>query len=131
MKPENEHNDFGGTLLIIVLFLLFACSFSNSSLHKESVKFRVESNLVHHPDHNALPTVNTIIDQAGSMTSVPVKNSVRLHDEYKIMYDSRMASKRMANLQKARDLTVPAIIRRFYPMYHYHTPVTDEYNVQV
>lgn len=130
MKPENEHNDFGGSLLIIVLFLLFACSFSNSSLHKESGKLRIESNFVHHPDHNALPTVNTVIGQAGTMASVPVKNSARLHDEYKTRYDSRMASNRMANLQKAEDLSGPATIRRFYPLYHYHNPVTDEYTVQ-
>lgn len=128
-QTENEPRNLGGTLPIIVLFLLFACSFTNRSSHSDPGKKQVESGFVSHHDPGACLTVKTFTDRAFSMASAVVKHAVCHQDKFKKMHDTRMAGNKMASLKNTGNRSGPANIFRFYPLFHYHTPVTDEYPI--
>ena len=127
MRRENYSKDFGVTILVIVLFFLFACSFTNSTRQHSAGKPRTESVSGYQQNNPALVWVNHIIDGEDIFISVIKKYPSRIIDLFKTLNNNRLIGQKFAVLQKIEFSSSPAPLYGFYFQYQYHSQKVDDY----
>jgi len=127
MQKENYTKDLGGTILVIVLFFLFACSFTNSTKHHSAGKPPTESVSGFHQNHPALISANPVIEREGIFISVIKKYPDRINYLLKTLNVNRIIGQKFVALQKIKFSSAPSPLRSFYFQYQYHSQKVDDY----
>jgi hypothetical protein len=127
MQRGKNTKDFGVTILVLVLFFLFASSFTRTSRLNTNSKPKTESFSGYQLNYPAQVTVNSNFDQEDIFTSVIKKYPNRTINEVKRLNYSILLIQRMATLRKIEFQSGPAPQLRLFCLYQYHYQNDKDY----
>lgn len=127
MERENTKKDFSGMILVIVLFFLFVCSFTNSYNHHSTAKAQIESLSADQQNHPALVSANYILDSKGIFISVIKKYPNRTINMFKTLNVNRLTSQKLTVLRKIEYSSDPSPLCGFNFQYQYHSQKVDDF----
>jgi hypothetical protein len=124
ISHTEDKKDYFGTVVFIVLFFLFVCSFSKNTDKPVDRAFQYELVSSIHSNIAALNDAQQLYYHK-SLLSLTDKTIFKLFSEnFKIVTENRLFNQRIVFLQKSQPLIKPVVLQRFY--YQYHFSNTDD-----
>jgi hypothetical protein len=127
MQQENTTKDFNGMILVIVLFFLFVCSFTNSYNYHSTAKAQVESLSADQQNHPALVSANHVLDSKDIFISVIKKYPSRTINVFKALNLNRLTTQKFSILRKIEYSSAPSPTLGFSFQYQYHSQKADDF----
>jgi hypothetical protein len=119
IRHTEDKKDYFGTIVFIVLFFLFVCSFSKNTDKPVDRAFQYELISAVHSNITALNDAQQLY-YPKSLLSFTDKTIFNLFSEhFKIVTENRLINQRILILQKSLPLMKFIVLQRFYYQYHY------------
>jgi hypothetical protein len=119
IRQAQDKKDYFGTVVFIVLFFLFVCSFSKKSDKPVYGAFQYELVSAVHSNIAALNDAQQLYYHK-SLLSLTDKTVFKLFNEnFKIAIENSLIHQRILYLQKSQPLIKLVILHRFYYQYYY------------